>query len=60
MDVLLRFVFVVRKEMEAEWRNCLEKMEGIEEFGWSMQVLARGSVIGLDEVILLRVYGLVG
>jgi hypothetical protein len=60
MDVLLRFVFVVGKEMEAEWRNCLEKMEGIEEFGWSMQVLARGSVIGLDEVILLCVYGLVG
>jgi hypothetical protein len=41
-------VFVVNKEMEAEWRSGLEKMEAIKEFGWSMQVLPRSPVIGLD------------
>jgi hypothetical protein len=42
------FVFVVGKEMEAEWRACLEKKEELEEIGWSMEVLTRIPVVGLD------------
>jgi hypothetical protein len=42
------FVFVVGKKMEAEWRACLEKKEELEEIGWSMEVLARIPVVGLE------------
>jgi hypothetical protein len=48
LDDRPHFVFVVNKEMEAEWRSGLEKMEAIKEFGWTMQVLPRSPVIGLD------------
>jgi hypothetical protein len=42
------FVFVVGKEMETEWRACLEKKEELEEIGSSMEVLSRIPVVGLD------------
>jgi hypothetical protein len=42
------FVFVVGKEMEAEWGACLEKKEELEEIEWSMEVLSRIPVVGLD------------
>jgi hypothetical protein len=40
------FVFVVSKEMEADWRACLEKKEELEEIGWSMEVPSRIPVVG--------------
>jgi hypothetical protein len=33
------FVFVIGREMEDEWRTCLVGKKGLEEIGWSMEVL---------------------
>jgi hypothetical protein len=34
--------------MEGERGDCLVENKGLEEMGWSMEVLSRGPVVGLD------------
>jgi hypothetical protein len=50
------FVFIVVREVEDECRVYLEEKKSLEEIEWSMEVLSRFPVVGVNQLVVYRVY----